>query len=83
MSSYTVLLANAPVSFKVGLQGLTAQFAMEAELVVAALAMNEALFCSDTMKELGFGTSFHSVPLHMDNTSALHVAGSSDLQFAS
>ena len=75
MSSYIVFLANAPVSFKVGLQGLTAQSTMEAELVAAALAMKEAVFCSNMMKELGFGTRFDSVPLYIDNTSALHVAG--------
>ena len=47
MSSYVAFLANAPVSFKVGLQGLTAQSTMEAELVAAALAMKEAVFCSN------------------------------------
>ena len=75
MSSYIVFLSNAPVSFKVGLQGLTAQSTMEAELVAAALAMKEAVFCSNMMKELGFGARFDRVPLHIDNTSALHVAG--------
>ena len=34
-SSYIVMLANGPISFKVGLQSLTAQSTMEAELVVA------------------------------------------------
>ena len=48
---------------------------MEAELVAAALAMKEAVFCSNTMKELGFGTRFDSAPVYIDNTSALHVAG--------
>ena len=37
--------------------------------------MKEAVFCSNMMKELGFGTRFDSVPLYIDNTSALHVAG--------
>ena len=74
MSSHTVFLANAPVSFKVGLQEMTALSTMEAELVATALAMKEAVLCSNT-KELGFGTRFHSVPLYIDNTSALHVAG--------
>ena len=37
-------LANAPVSFKVGLQGLTARSNMEAELVAEALAMKVAVF---------------------------------------
>ena len=27
------------------------------------------------MKELGFGTHFDSVPLYIENTAALHVAG--------
>ena len=48
---------------------------MEAELVAAALAMKEAVFCSNTMKELGFGTRFDNVPPYIDNTSALNVAG--------
>ena len=43
--------------------------------MAAALAMKEAVFCSNMMKELGFGTRFDSVPLYIDNTSALHVAG--------
>ena len=43
--------------------------------MAAALAMKEAVFCSNMMKELGFVTRFDSVPLYIDNTSALHVAG--------
>ena len=74
-SSYIVMLANAPISFKVGLQGLTAQSTMEAELVAAALAMKETVFCSNMTLELGFDKSFGSAPLYIDNTSALHVAG--------
>ena len=75
MSSYNVFLANAPVIFKVGLQELTAQSTMEEELVAATLAMKEAVFCSNMKKELGFDTRFVSVPLYIDNTPALHVAG--------
>ena len=70
-SSYIVMLANAPISFKVGLQGLTAPSSMEAELVGAALAMKEeAVLCSNIMSELGFDKSFGSVPLYIDDTSA-------------
>ena len=43
--------------------------------MVAALIMKEAAFCSNMMRELGFDESFGSAPLHIDNTSALHVAG--------
>ena len=46
MSSYIGMLANTPISFKVGLQGLAVKSTTEAELVVAALAMKEAVFCS-------------------------------------
>ena len=35
----------------------------------------EAVFCQNMMTELGFKEDFKSVPLHIDNTSALHVAG--------
>ena len=74
ISLYIVFLASAPVSFKVGLQGLTAQSTMEAQLVAAMVAMKEAVFCFNTMKEMKSGARFDSVPLHIDNTSALHVA---------
>ena len=67
-------LTDAPIIFKVGLQRLTAQSMMEAELVVVALAMKgKAVFYSNTMSGLGFGESFGSVPLHINNTSALHI----------
>ena len=51
-SSYIAFLSDCPVSFKVGLQGLTEQSTMEAELVAAALTMKETVFCSNMMKEL-------------------------------
>lgn len=65
MSSCFVFLSNAPVSFEVRLQGLTAQSAMETELVAAALTMNGAVFCSDVTIQLGFGTRFERVPLYV------------------
>ena len=39
MSSYIMMMSNGPVSLKVGLQGITAQSTMEAELGAVALAM--------------------------------------------
>ena len=74
-SSYIIMLANGPISFKVGLQGLTVQSTMEAELVAAALTTKEGVFCKSMMQELGFKDGFDSVPLFIDNTSALHVTG--------
>ena len=68
MSSYIMMMSNGPVSFKEGLQGITAQSTLEAELVAAALAMKEAVFCANMMQELGFGEKFKCVPLHIDNT---------------
>ena len=69
------MLANNPISFKVGLQNLTAKSTMEAELVAVATAMKESLFCRNMMMELGFTEGFWSVPVYIDNTTALHVAG--------
>ena len=46
---------------------------METELVASALAMKEAVFCSNMMTELGFGKEFGQVPLHIDNTATLHI----------
>ena len=74
-SSYVTMLANAPMSFRSGLQGLTAMSTMEAELVASALAMMEAVFCSNTLTELGFGKEFAQMPGYCDNTSTLHALG--------
>ena len=72
--SYIVMLANGPISFKVGLQSLTAQSTMKPELVAAATAMKGSFFCRNMMMETGFTERFRSVPVYIDNTSALHVA---------
>ena len=70
------MVANAPIIFKVGLQGVTAQPTMEAELVAAALIMKEgAVLFSNMMLELDFDKCFGSVPLFIDNTLALHITG--------
>ena len=36
---------------------------MEAELIAAALTMNEAVFCESMMQELQFKDGFDSIPL--------------------
>ena len=48
---------------------------MEAELVAAALAIKEAVFCSNMLIELGFGKEVEKVPLYINNTATLHVIG--------
>ena len=63
-ASCLTILANAPLSFMSGLQGPTAMSIMEAELVASALAMKEAVFCSNMLTELGFGKEFAQVPLY-------------------
>ncbi|CAM9525164.1 unnamed protein product, partial [Sphacelaria rigidula] len=55
-----------PVSFQVGLQGLTAQSTMEAELVAGALAIKKAVYCSNMIIEMG-------LPIYLDNTATLQV----------
>ena len=70
-----MMLSRAPVSFKSGVQSLTAMSTMEAELVASALAMKEAVFYSNTLTELGLGKKFEQVPLHIDNTATLQVIG--------
>eukprot|EP00752_Nemacystus_decipiens_P015693 g14006.t1 len=75
MSSYIMMMCMAPVSFKAGLQSLTAMSTMEAELVAAALVMKEVIFCTNMMTELGFGSEFRSAPLYIDNTATLNVIG--------
>ena len=48
---------------------------MEAELVAAALAIKEAVFCSNMLIEPGSGKEAEKVPLYIDNTATLHVIG--------
>ena len=62
-SCYLSMLCDAQIGFKSGLQGLTTMLTMEAELVVSDLAMNEAVFCSNVLTELGFMKDFAKVPL--------------------
>ena len=69
------MLANAPMSVKSGLQGLTAMSTMEADLVASALAMKEAVFCSNMLAELGFGKEFAQLPVYCNNTATLHALG--------
>jgi len=74
-SCYIMMFCKAPVSFRSGVQSLTAMSTMEAELVAAALAIKEAVFCSNMLIELGFGKEVEKVPLYIDNTATLHVIG--------
>ena len=72
-SLYVGMLANSSMSFKVGLQSLNMQSTMEAELLVTALTMKRAVFCSNIMVELGFEKGFSSVPLYLDKIPTLHI----------
>ena len=74
-SCYLPMLCDAPIGFKSGLQGLIAMSTMEAELVASALAMKEAVFCSNMLAELGFGKDFAKVSSYCDNTATLHALG--------
>ena len=67
------MMANASITFKVGLQGPTGQFTIEADLVMAAPTMKKVVVCSNMMLEAVFDESFGSVPLYIDHTSALHI----------
>ena len=78
-SCYLSMLCDAPIGFKLGLQGLTAMSTMEAELVASAFAMKEAVFCSNILTELGFGKNFAKVALYCDNTATLHALGNRSL----
>ena len=69
------MLANGAISVKVGLQGLTAQSTMKADLAAAAVTLKKAVLCNNMMQELRSKDGFDRVPLFIDNTSALHVAG--------
>ena len=69
------MLANAPMSFRSGLQGLTAMSTMEAELVASTLAMKEAVFSSNMLTELGFRKEFAQMHVYCDNTATLHALG--------
>ena len=63
------------MSFKLGVQSLTAMSTMEADLVACAIAMKEAVFCSNMLTELGFDEEFKQAPLKIDDMTTLHVIG--------
>ena len=65
-SSCIVMLINDPISFEVGLQSLTAQSTMEAELVASGLTMKEVALCSNMIVKLGFEKGISSVSLYLD-----------------
>lgn len=73
-SSYIMMVCNGPVSFKVDIR-TRVNGPVASKLVAGALATREAVLFQDMMTELGFKERFNCVPLHIDNTSALHVAG--------
>ena len=75
MSSYLMMMAKAPISFKAGLQTMTTMSAIQEELVAAAPAMKEIVFCSNMLTELGFEEEFKIAPLYIDNNSTLFVIG--------
>ena len=63
-SCYIMMFCKAPVRFRSGVQSFTAMSTMEAELAAAALAIKEAVFCSNMLIELGFGKEVEKVPLY-------------------
>ena len=63
------------MNLKSGVQSLAELSTMKAELVASALAMKEAVSCSNMLTELGFDEEFKRVPLKIDNTATLHVIG--------
>ena len=74
-SSYVTMLAKAPMSFRSVLQGLTAMSNIEAKLVASALALKEAVFCSNMLTELGFVKEFAQMPVNCGNTATLNALG--------
>ena len=74
-SSYFFMMAGGPPSFETTLQNVTPKSSMEDEAISMALASKEAAYLSSMMTELGFGQMFDIVPLFVDNTGALHIAG--------
>ena len=82
---YAYVATNALGSFS-GRGGVHSDFSLNKEqipntfkeamtLPQAALTMKEAVFYNNMMLELGLKEGCDSVPLNIDNTSALHVVG--------
>lgn len=67
--SYMMMMGNCELQ---GRQGLTAQLTMEADPVAGTLVIKET--GQNIVTGLGFKEQFKCVPLHIHNTSALHVA---------
>ena len=77
-SSYIMMVANEPTSFKGGLESNTAKSNIEPELAAtAAIVITEPVSVhSNMMMGLGFKEVFENVLVSIDNTLVLHVAES-------
>ena len=74
-SSYIVMMANATISFKGGTAGADRTVDEGGRAHGGSSVMKEAVFYFNVMLEPGFDNSFCNVPLYIDNTLALLVAG--------
>ena len=71
---YFFFLGGGLISFGSKTQSLTAQSTVESELQALSYGVREAVYLSNFLMELGFKT-FSSVPINIDITGALSMAG--------
>jgi len=73
-TGYIFTLAGGPVSWSSGLQKVVALSTCEAEYIALSEAVKEAIWIRNFINNLGVGITFDSVPIHVDNESAIKLA---------
>jgi hypothetical protein len=74
-TGYMFTLAGGPISWSSAVQKVVAQSTCEAEYMALGEAVKEALWIKDFINNLGLpGIHFNTVPIHVDNESAVKLA---------
>jgi hypothetical protein len=67
-------LAGGPISWSSAIQKIVAQSTCEAEYMALGEAVKEALWIKDFINDLGITIRFDTVPIDVDNESAVKLA---------
>ena len=73
-TGYMFILAGGPISWSSTIQKVIAQSTCEAEYMALGEAVKEAIWLKSFINDLDIGIHFNTVPIHVDNQSAIKLA---------
>ncbi|CAI9626822.1 unnamed protein product [Alternaria burnsii] len=73
-TGYVFTLANGPISWSSAIQKVVAQSTCEAEYMALGEAVKEAIWLMSFINDLNLGIHFSTVPIHVDNQSAIKLS---------